>query len=271
MGGPPRKPPRGVKPVRRRSPRIVSNNAPAAKPTVASPNKHPKVVTGLQVEDAFAHLGVVTRTNRIGQVFDKYGVVGQVQALHEHYRGLKDGHRTALMELHVTAYYLADILRSNGPEWERFAAQPEWDGFDGQKPTVEEQPNSLKYVLRYMIGFGSKGRTESVSNSVAALEPPFKQRVPPESIRALIKDAGGLQKLAKLNRDKRREAIALEEQRERSTAAVFLHDKRGEAIFVAPVGTLVVVELEVLEPRNGEKSFKVVTVVDDGKAIPLES
>jgi hypothetical protein len=219
--------------------------------------------TGVQFEDAFASFGVMMRTERIGRVFDVGGVGGQLRALQEHYRGLKDGHRTSLLELHVTAYLLADILRGDQIEWERFVALPEWKKFEGQKPTTEDHAHSIRYVLRYMIGFGSKGRTESVSNAVAALEPLFMERTPPEKVREIVKGAGGIQKLAKLNRKRQREALAAEEMRERTTEVTLAYDRAGEPLLEMAPGNRVIVEAEILEPREDKIVFKILAFRPD--------
>jgi len=219
--------------------------------------------TGVQFEDAFASFGVMMRTDRIGRVFDVGGLGGQLRALQQHYQGLKDGHRAALLELHVTAYLLADILRGNQMEWERFVVRPEWNDFEGLRPTVEEQPHSIRYVLRYMIGFGSKGRTESVSNAVAALEPLFVERVPKEDVRRIIKEAGGIQKLAKLNRQRQREAIAAEEKRERTSEVTLAYDKVGEPLLQLAPGSRVTIQAEMLEPRDDKIALKILSFRPD--------
>lgn len=144
----------------------------------------------------------VLEREEIGQRIDELSapraIVGELENLKSSFSTLRGSHRKELRTQLAQAYDLAVFLRDDQGAWIDFCRLAEWRQVRN-RPTEANPTDPLGYVLRYAIGTVGRAATKKVSKYRKALIGFFDAEVPQQKIVSKIRDAGGLEKLARLN------------------------------------------------------------------------
>lgn len=111
-------------------------------------------------------------------------------------------HRRHLLNNLANVYAVATALRADKDIWLEFYRHDSWRNFRG-RPKLDDNQDALKYAIRLMVGFRDKANTQRASKYYRALTPLFQEGVKPTDVVKKIKKAGGIEKLASQNAQRR--------------------------------------------------------------------
>lgn len=130
--------------------------------------------------------------------------IGQLLEAREDISIMSGKYRTKLNETLARVFAVADRLRTDRDQWQDFCRDPAWIGFKGKTPRIEDQSETLKYAIRFAVGFEGSASSKMASKYCAALEEPFRTGVPANDIPGYIEANGGIEKLATVGAARRR-------------------------------------------------------------------
>lgn len=105
-------------------------------------------------------------------------------------------------------YAIALTLRDDRDLWQNFCRLPEWEGFKGKKPQIDDISDVLQPCIRLAVGFHDANASKTASKYFNALSVPFKEQIPAAEVPAYIERNGGIEELAKRAAKSRREGNA---------------------------------------------------------------
>lgn len=102
-------------------------------------------------------------------------------------------------------YGVAVYLCGSEAAWLDFIADPSWLPVKG-RPNPEDRTSPLQCVLRAALGLQAEGSAKTASKYSAALAEAFRRKLPAEDIVRYLEAGGGIEKLAKREAQRRRNA-----------------------------------------------------------------
>ncbi|MBN9360836.1 MULTISPECIES: hypothetical protein [unclassified Devosia] len=105
-------------------------------------------------------------------------------------------------------YGVAVYLAGSEEAWLDFIADPSWLPVKG-RPNPEDRTFPLQCVLRAALGLQAEGSAKTASKYCAALSDAFRRKLPAEDIVGYLEAGGGIEKLAKREAQRRRNAPEL--------------------------------------------------------------
>jgi len=143
---------------------------------------------------------------RVDQLSAPRALGGELANLKASFSTLRGNHRKELRRQLALAYDLAVFLRDDQGAWIDFCRLGEWRQVRN-RPTEAKPTDPLGYVFRYAVGPVGRAAAKKVSKYRKALIGFFDADVPQQEIVTRIRDAGGLEKLARVNAKQRKAPV----------------------------------------------------------------
>lgn len=140
---------------------------------------------------------------------------GQVAAVVERLRSELEQSRirflTEQRELLAQAYKIAFVARQDSDCWLDFCRMAKWA--DARpRPSLERAEEALKYVLVSVLETSGKSGKSRANDALLALSEAWEQAVSPSQIAELLRQRGGVRRMALRVRSRRRK-VAMSRQR----------------------------------------------------------
>jgi hypothetical protein len=121
--------------------------------------------------------------------------VGAAIEIKEEYNELRKGYRKNLYWCVARAYAVAFAMLTDKEAWAKFLEEDFWTDHRKKRPKMEDRGNALLHVMVFI--FAQKSTYDRAWKYAKALDSFFRDMVPPHCIEPIIKQEGGLEKMAK--------------------------------------------------------------------------
>lgn len=113
-------------------------------------------------------------------------------------------YQKGLYEALTRAYELALTFELSDDDWLEFCQHPMWQSFKGRRPIPSDRSDTLRFVLRFLVGFNGAAATRRANRYFAALKPAFEDGLSPTKLPLYIRNGGGIVALARSNKKRRK-------------------------------------------------------------------
>jgi hypothetical protein len=137
-------------------------------------------------------------TRRLG------GAVAVLKIIRRTIRALYTGYRVRLYHEIARAYATANIVAEDEAEWANLCADKFWEDFDAS-PNERDRADAFRWVALRAVASADRASRQRASKLYCALQPLFEAGVGAAQVPDRIREAGGIEKMARANAEGRRE------------------------------------------------------------------